>query len=69
MLRSAVRLAERRRPAALSTAYNGASVGGTLFTPIWVAAIAAFGFAAASIGRPGASIRGVGCGLHCASRA
>jgi len=41
---------ERRRPAALSTAYNGASVGGTLFTPIWVAAIAAFGFAAASIG-------------------
>ncbi len=41
---------ERRRPAALSTAYNGASVGGTLFTPLWVAAIAAFGFAAASIG-------------------
>lgn len=41
---------ERRRPAALSTAYNGASVGGTLFTPIWVTAIAAFGFAAASIG-------------------
>ena len=41
-----------RRPAALSFAYNGASVGGIVFSPLWVAAIAAFGFpgAAAAIG-------------------
>lgn len=38
----------RRRPAALSTAYNGASVGGVLLSPLWVALIAAFGFAAAA---------------------
>ena len=42
----------RRRPAALSTAYNGASVGGVVLSPLWVALIAAFGFvgAAASVG-------------------
>ena len=42
----------RGRPAALSTAYNGASVGGVIFSPLWVAAIAALGFpaAAAAIG-------------------
>ena len=34
--------------AALSTAYNGASVGGVLLSPLWVALIAAFGFAAAA---------------------
>ncbi len=41
-----------RRPAALSMAYNGASIGGVVFSPLWVAAIAAFGFpiAAAVIG-------------------
>ncbi|HQS19161.1 MFS transporter [Reyranella sp.] len=41
-----------RRPAALSMAYNGASIGGVVFAPLWVAAIAAFGFpvAAAVIG-------------------
>jgi len=41
-----------RRPAALSMAYNGASLGGVVFSPLWVAAIAAFGFpvAAAVIG-------------------
>lgn len=33
-----------RRPAALSIAYNGASIGGVVFSPLWVAAIAAFGF-------------------------
>jgi hypothetical protein len=38
----------RRRPAALSTAYNGASVGGILLSPLWVALIAAFGFPAAA---------------------
>jgi MFS family permease len=42
----------RTRPAALATAYNGASVGGILFAPLWVAAIDRLGFplAAAIIG-------------------
>ena len=41
-----------RRPAALSMAYNGASIGGVVFSPLWVAAIAAWGFpiAAAVVG-------------------
>src|SRR5262249_8884432 len=34
----------RARPAALSTAYNGASIGGVIFSPLWVAAIDLFGF-------------------------
>jgi hypothetical protein len=34
----------RRRPAALSTAYNGASVGGIILSPLWVVAIGALGF-------------------------
>src|SRR5262249_7255960 len=40
------------RPAALSMAYNGASIGGVVFSPLWVGAIAALGFpaAAAAIG-------------------
>lgn len=40
----------QRRPAALSMAYNGASVGGVVFAPLWVAAIAAVGFPAAAAG-------------------
>jgi hypothetical protein len=36
---------ERLRPAALSMAYNGASVGGIIFSPLWVALIGEFGFA------------------------
>lgn len=42
----------RRRPAALSAAYNGASIGGVVFSPLWVATIVAVGFpiAAAIIG-------------------
>ncbi len=42
----------RRRLAALSTAYNGASVGGVVLSPLWVALIAALGFtgAAAAVG-------------------
>ncbi|MDH3658626.1 MAG: MFS transporter [Alphaproteobacteria bacterium] len=39
----------RQRPAALSTAYNGASVGGIVMSPLWVALIAALGFAMASV--------------------
>ncbi|MEO3473943.1 MFS transporter [Roseomonas sp. CAU 1739] len=38
----------RRRPAALSTAYNGASVGGIVLSPLWVALIAGCGFPAAA---------------------
>ena len=42
----------RARPAALSMAYNGASVGGIVFSPLWVAAIALMSFplAAPAIG-------------------
>jgi hypothetical protein len=42
----------RTRPAALSFAYNGGSIGGVVFSPLWVAAIGALGFpaAAAAIG-------------------
>lgn len=42
----------RTRPAALSLAYNGSSIGGVVFSPLWVAAIGLFGFdwAAAAIG-------------------
>lgn len=38
----------RARPAALGMAYNGGSVGGIIFSPLWVAAIAALGFAPAA---------------------
>jgi hypothetical protein len=42
----------RNRPAALSWAYNGASIGGVIFSPLWVAAIQRLGFpmAAAVLG-------------------
>src|SRR5205085_5530872 len=42
----------RTRPAALAMAYNGSSVGGVVFSPLWVAAIGLMGFpvAAAMIG-------------------
>lgn len=42
----------RRRPAALSAAYNGASIGGVVFSPLWVALIGWLGFplAAAIVG-------------------
>jgi MFS family permease len=38
----------RARPAALATAYNGGSVGGVIFSPLWVAAIGALGFSNAA---------------------
>jgi hypothetical protein len=38
----------RSRPAALGMAYNGASVGGVIFSPLWVALIAGLGFAGAA---------------------
>lgn len=37
----------RTRPSALAMAYNGASVGGVIFSPLWVFAIGALGFAPA----------------------
>jgi hypothetical protein len=42
----------RARPAALGMAYNGGSVGGIVFSPLWVVAIGVLGFpgAAAAIG-------------------
>jgi Major Facilitator Superfamily len=42
----------RQRPAALAMAYNGGSIGGVIFSPLWVVAIGALGFplAAATIG-------------------
>jgi len=39
----------RTRPTALAKAYNGASVGGVVFSPLWVALIAAWGFASAAL--------------------
>ncbi len=41
-----------RRPMALATAYNGASIGGVIMSPLWAWAIGhfGFGFAAASVG-------------------
>ena len=38
----------RTRPAALGMAYNGGSVGGIVFSPLWVAAIGLLGFAGAT---------------------
>jgi hypothetical protein len=38
----------RARPAALGMAYNGGSVGGIVFSPLWVAAIGLLGFAGAT---------------------
>lgn len=42
----------RTRPVALAMAYNGASIGGVIFSPLWGAAIGALGFpiAAAAVG-------------------
>lgn len=39
----------RKRPAALGMAYNGGSIGGVIFSPLWVAAISALGFTNAAL--------------------
>ena len=39
----------RSRPAALDMAYNGGSIGGVIFSPLWVATIAVLGFAKAAV--------------------
>lgn len=43
---------DRKRPAALSLAYNGSSLGGVVMSPLWVLLIGALGFplAAAAVG-------------------
>ncbi len=38
-----------KRPAALAMAYNGASIGGVVFSPLWVAAIGWLGFPMAAL--------------------
>ena len=38
-----------RRPAALGMAYNGASLGGVIFSPLWIAGIAGIGFGPAAL--------------------
>jgi Major Facilitator Superfamily len=39
----------RTRSAALASAYNGSSIGGVVFTPLWVVAIGLLGFPAAAL--------------------
>jgi hypothetical protein len=39
----------QRRPAALGLAYNGASLGGVIFSPLWIALIAGIGFPSAAL--------------------
>jgi MFS family permease len=39
----------RKRPAALGMAYNGGSIGGVIFSPLWVAAVALLGFIGSSL--------------------
>ena len=60
----------RTRPAALAMAYNGGSIGGVVFSPLWVAAIGVLGFpiAAAAIGLVVAAHH-VGAGRPACSRA
>jgi sugar phosphate permease len=40
---------DRDRPIAIALAFNGASVGGMLFVPIWVYAISSIGFRSAAL--------------------
>lgn len=51
-----------RRPAALGMAYNGASLGGVIFSPLWIGLIAGIGFAAAALA-VGAVMVGLVAGL------
>jgi hypothetical protein len=51
----------RGRPMALAKAYNGASLGGVIFSPLWGALIAAMGFTAATVLVGAAMLVIVGC--------
>jgi MFS family permease len=44
------------RPAALSMAYNGASLGGVIFSPLWIVLISAIGFRFAALAVGGAIV-------------
>ncbi len=59
---------ERSRAAALASAYNGATAGGVIFSPLWVAAIGLLGFpgAALAIGLVMIAIIWVLANLYCA---
>ncbi|QRZ16101.1 hypothetical protein JWJ88_21405 (plasmid) [Paracoccus methylovorus] len=48
-----------RRPAALGMAYNGASLGGVMFSPLWIALIAAIGFVPAALAVGGVMVAAV----------
>ena len=52
----------RTRPAALAMAYNGGSIGGVIFSPLWVAAIGVLGFPARRSNGAGLQ-RSLRCGL------
>lgn len=49
-----------KRPAALGMAYNGASLGGVIFSPLWIALIAGLDFVAAAVVVGGIMIAVVG---------
>ncbi len=51
----------RGRPMALAKAYNGASLGGVIFSPLWGALIAMMGFTAATLWVGAAMLAVVGC--------
>ena len=53
---------EADRPKAISTAFNGASIGGLLFTPLWTALIAAVGLSPAALVVAAATV-GIVCPL------
>jgi len=46
----------QRRPAALSMAYNGASLGGVIFSPLWIMLIATIGFKFAALADGGVMV-------------
>lgn len=50
---------DRERPKAISMAFNGASVGGLIFAPIWTWAIASVGMPVAAVSIAGAMILAV----------
>ncbi len=49
-----------RRPAALGMAYNGASLGGVIFSPLWIALIAGIGFVPSALAIGGVMVLVVG---------
>jgi len=53
---------EANRPKAISTAFNGASIGGLLFTPLWTALIAGVGLSSAAFVVAAATV-GIVCPL------